>query len=92
MKKNKIILPIILICLFLFGIYGLFFSVDRTCLKEIAEDYCKSKDLEYNGINIAPVVFFFCHVEDDVHDSKRFSFTLEEKESCERIKLRRGRF
>ena len=91
MKKEKISLTILLIILFVIGSF-LVFKDDRNCLEEIAEDYCQSKSLSYEGINIFPPMFFFCHVEDDAHDLERFVFTEEDIMSCERIKFVRGRF
>ena len=64
---------------------------DRNCLKERTEDYCKSKDLNYKGINIWPPMFFFCNLEEDAHDQKRFVFVEEDFISCERIKCVRDR-
>ena len=91
MKIYERIITILLILLMLFITYSLFFNENRNCLKEVAEDYCESKDLVYDGINIAPGMLFFCQVEDDAHDSKRFYFTLEELKSCQRIGLGRDK-
>ncbi len=91
MKIHKIIFTILLIILFVIGSF-LVFKDDRNCLEEIAEDYCKGKDLSYYGINIFPPMFFFCNVQEDAHDLERFVFTGEDISSCERIKFVRGRF
>ena len=85
MKRDDIII-LLLICLLIIGVYMAFFNINKDCLEKISTEYCQGKDLTYTGVSIYPM-FFFCHEYNDVHDVKRFTFTNEERSSCERIKL-----
>ena len=84
--KTKITITIILILLI--GIFGYmaFFNEDRECLKQKANEYCETNNLDYSGaINIWPPIFFWCYPEKDKHLIEKFTFTEEERNYCRRI-------